>query len=143
MASVPSTSEARGAARPRVAEVTAAAAVAAALAWSYAPSLAALADRWWRDPNYSFGFLVVPIALAIAWGRRGRLDRARVAPRWWGFLPLLGLLGLRVFLYEWNEQYVESATIRKHNLARRASDHLPLVVDFRLEASCSATPITH
>jgi len=81
------------------------------LAWSYAPSIASLVSRWRRDPNYSFGFLVIPIALAIAWGRRDQLDREQMKPRWWGFLPLLALLAVRVLLYEWNEQYLETATI--------------------------------
>jgi exosortase len=84
--------------RPRAADVACVALVTIALAWSYAPSVAGLISRWSRDPNYSFGFLVVPIALAIAWGRRGRL-------------PLAALLAVRVLLYEWNEQYIETATI--------------------------------
>jgi exosortase len=97
--------------RPGVADMISVALVAIALAWSYAPSIASLASRWSRDPNYSFGFLVVPIALAIAWGRRDRLDRAQMRPRWWGFLPLVALVGVRAWLYEWNEQYLETATI--------------------------------
>src|SRR6185437_8637769 len=32
-------------------------------------------------------------------------------PRWWGFLPLAAAVALRFPLYEWNEQYVETATI--------------------------------
>lgn len=95
----------------RASDVASVAVAAVVLAWSYAPSFASLISRWWRDPNYSFGFLVVPIALAIFWNRRDRLDPARMQPRWWGLLPLLALAGLRVFLYEWNEQYVENATI--------------------------------
>jgi exosortase len=34
-----------------------------------------------------------------------------LAARWWGFLPLLGLLGLRAFLYERNEQFIEAFLI--------------------------------
>jgi len=73
--------------------------------------MASLVSRWSRDPNYSFGFLVIPISMAIAWGRRDRLDLAQMKPRWWGFLPLVALLGARSLFYEWNEQYLESATI--------------------------------
>jgi exosortase len=97
--------------RPRAADLAALGLVAAALAWSYAPSFATLVSRWERDPNYSFGFLVIPIALVIAWQRRDRLDPAAMHPHWWGFLPLVAILGLRVLLYEWNEQYIETATI--------------------------------
>jgi exosortase len=95
----------------RASDVLAGAAALAALGWSYAPSFAALVDQWNRDPNYSYGFFVVPIALVILWTRRGMLDRAKVAPRWYGFLLLLALVALRYLLYEWNEQYVETATI--------------------------------
>ena len=103
-------------ARPRsasigIADVSAVVLVTAALAWSFAPNFASLAQRWERDPNYSFGFLVIPIALAIFWHRRGMLDRALMRPRWWGFLPLALGLGARVLFYDWNEQYLETALI--------------------------------
>jgi exosortase len=97
--------------RPRASDAAVVGLVTAALGASYASSFAGLVDRWSRDPNYSFGFLVIPIAAAIFWGRRHLLDRARMRPCWWAFLPLAGILGLRVLLYEWNEQYVETATI--------------------------------
>lgn len=111
MATVPSKTWGSQTWRPRPSDVAALALVTIALGWSYAPSFASLASRWSRDPNYSFGFLVIPIALAIAWQRRDQLDPARMRPRWWGFLPLAGVLSLRVLLYEWNEQYIETATI--------------------------------
>ena len=82
-----------------------------ALGWSYASSFVWLVQQWNRDPNHSYGYFVIPIALAILWGRRSLLDDARLAPRWWGVLPLLALLVLRFLLYERNEQYLETATI--------------------------------
>jgi exosortase len=97
--------------KPRAADILAMIVVVVALGYSYRQSFASLIDRWERDPNYSFGFLVVPIALAIAWSRRDRFDRAKMRPRWWGFLPLLCLLAVRIPLFTWNEQYVESAEI--------------------------------
>lgn len=97
--------------RPGVADLISIAVVAVVLVWSYASTLAVLASRWSRDPNYSFGYLVVPIALAMLWSRREGLDRSRMSPRWWGFLPLLALLGARGLFYEWNEQYLEHATL--------------------------------
>jgi len=96
--------------RPGVADLISIAVVVVVLVWSYASTLAVLASRWSRDPNYSFGYLVVPIALAMLWSRRERLNRSQMAPRWWGFLPLLALLGARALFYEWNEQYLEHAT---------------------------------
>jgi exosortase len=96
---------------PRVSDVLAAATVCAALVLAYASSFKALVSQWNRDPNYSYGFFVIPIALVIFWSRRARLDRAKMHPRWWGFLPLLAVVAVRVPLFEWNEQYLEMATI--------------------------------
>jgi len=85
--------------------------VVAALGYSYASSFRSLVEQWNKDPNYSYGFFVPPIALAIAWSRRGLIDGSRIRANWWGFLPLAGLLALRIPLYAWNEQYVETATL--------------------------------
>jgi len=95
----------------RASEAAAAVAVVAALVAAYGTSFRQLVDQWSRDPNYSYGFLVVPTAAVILWSRWGLLDRSRLRPRWWGFLPLLAVVALRYPLYEWNEQYVETATI--------------------------------
>lgn len=97
--------------RPSAAEAAAVVVTAAALVAAYPSSFRGLLWQWNRDPNYSYGYFVVPIAAAIFWSRRGLLDRARIRPRWWGFLPLAAAVALRFPLYEWNEQYVETATI--------------------------------
>ncbi len=81
------------------------------LVWAYWTSLQALSELWSSDPNYSHGWFVVPIALVISWSRRDLINPAKVQPRWWGFLPLLAVLALRYMLFEWNEQYLETATI--------------------------------
>lgn len=95
----------------RGADLLATSLVVATLGWSFGPGFAFLADKWDQDPNYSYGYFVIPIALAILWSRRGLLDRSRLNPKWWGFLPLLALLVLRYPLFEWNEQYIERAMI--------------------------------
>lgn len=87
-----------------------AAALAAAILWSYYPNLVYLA-RWWEDPNYSHGWLIVPIALFILWQRREALPSVVARHRWWNFLPLALLLALRVWLYDHNEQWMEAATV--------------------------------
>jgi exosortase len=85
--------------------------VAAALCWSYASSFAWLVERWGQDPNHSYGYFVIPIALVIFWDRRRLLDCARLSPpRWWA-IPLLAVVAARSLLYERNEQYLEAATI--------------------------------
>jgi exosortase len=86
------------------------AAVAAAIAWSYYPNLAYLV-RWWWDPNYSHGWLIIPIALVILWQRRDDLPAVVIRHHWWNFVPLIALLALRYKLYDWNEQWVEAATV--------------------------------
>ena len=39
------------------------------LGWAYWPNLEELFAVWTEEPNYSHGFLVLPIALAIFWQR--------------------------------------------------------------------------
>lgn len=96
---------------PRTPEIIAAVLVLGVLIVAYAPSFLNLVGHWTRDPNYSHGFFVAPIAALIFWSRRGMLDRSKLRPRWWGFFPLAAVVALRLPLYEWNEQYVETATI--------------------------------
>lgn len=81
--------------------------------WAYWPNLQALWIIWARQPNYSHGFLVIPVALWIFWEwMRG------VGPRWsttrgpwWSWLSLVAILGVRALAYEWSNQWVENATI--------------------------------
>lgn len=84
---------------------------AAALAVSFAPNLAFLADKWERDPNYSYGYLVIPITLVVLWTRRGSLRLERVSPPLLGWLPLLAVLLARGALFEMNELYFETLLI--------------------------------
>lgn len=95
----------------RPAALIAAGVVLAALAAAYAPNLADLEQRWARETNYSHGFLVAPIALAILWQRRNDLDLARLRPSWIGWLALAGALLTRAWFYERNELWLESLTI--------------------------------
>jgi exosortase len=85
--------------------------VTAALAAAYAPNLAELARQWADEPNYSHGFLVAPIALAILWQRRGELDRARLRPNLLGWVALVAILAARGYLFELNQRWVEGATL--------------------------------
>jgi exosortase len=67
--------------------VIAGAAIAAALA-VYAPILYYMGRHWSASEDYSHGFLIAPLALYFAWERRPQLRRTRLAPDWWGVLPL-------------------------------------------------------
>lgn len=90
--------------------LVAGAALAVALVASYMPSFRQLAEVW-ENPNYSHGWLVVPIALMILWVRREELAQTPVRPAWAGWLVLLGLLGVRALLFDRNEMWTEQATI--------------------------------
>ena len=85
-------------------------AVIAALGFAYAPNLVNLYRTWVREPDYSHGFLVVPIALVIL-GRLWPTGQDR-SPHVW--LPGLGLvflgLGLRVWFHSHGQSWSETAT---------------------------------
>lgn len=70
---------------------------ALALLWCYAPTLAAMAERWRTDPQYSHGFLVPVFAAIVLWSRRGLLRDAHPTPNAWGLAVLLAGVGLRQF----------------------------------------------
>jgi exosortase len=68
----------------------------AALVWAYWTTLGDLARMWSTDPQYSHGFLVPVIGLAVLWKRRTELGGAVIQPSWYG-IPLL-VLALVMFL---------------------------------------------
>ncbi len=61
--------------------------------WAYGPTLGHIFETWQSNPDYSHGFLVVPVALAFAWARRDDRPRAGDMPRWEG-LVVLAFAGL-------------------------------------------------
>jgi exosortase len=83
------------------------------LALAYWPNLEDLYATWTREPNYSHGFLVIPISLVIFW-QRSADEKTRRAARpgpWWSWVALVATLAARVFAYERNSQWLESVTI--------------------------------
>lgn len=79
--------------------------LAVALGVVYAPVFAELVRDWGRDPNYSHGYLIPPIAAYLIWKNRGELLRTPRAP--WGpgvagivlagAMLVLGTAGAEVF----------------------------------------------
>ena len=57
---------------------------AALLGWAYAPNFRGLARLWSEDPDYSHGYLVLPVALAILWRMGAGPIVPRSSPSWWG-----------------------------------------------------------
>ncbi len=80
--------------RARVAAAVSAALVLAGFAILYTPIIAKLVHDWASDDNYSHGFLIVPIALYLAWERRGRFASAEQRPSNLGLIVLLGSLAM-------------------------------------------------
>lgn len=83
------------------------------LAWAYWPNLQDLYTVWSEEPNYSHGFLVIPIAVAIFWQRLAdsRIDWQASRVAWWSWMPLVAVLTARIFAYERNSQWLETATL--------------------------------
>ena len=80
-----------------------------ALVWSYAATIGSLMSEWRRDPNYSVGMLVLPMAVYLAWQHRDRLRGLAVRPSWWGLGLLMGAQLVRaagvLLLFESAERY--------------------------------------
>jgi exosortase len=58
--------------------------------WSYWPTLVALVETWSREPDYSHGFLVIPVAIYCVWLRRATF------PGWDANSPLIAVALLLV-----------------------------------------------
>jgi exosortase len=59
----------------------------------YFPILRAMVNHWRSIPDYSHGFLIVPLALYFAYERKNKLKAARIEGSWWGLVPLcIGLM---------------------------------------------------
>lgn len=88
---------------------------ALALGLAYAPNFRELFSTWQLNPNYSHGFLVVPIALFILWQRLSGAQPASssgaIPAPWWGWIFLIAFLAIRAAAYERNFQWLETATI--------------------------------
>jgi exosortase len=62
----------------------------------YARVIVGLLAQWWRDPNYSYGFIVPILSLWILWNRREQIKQHPLVPNSWGLLLVLGAMGLLV-----------------------------------------------
>lgn len=80
---------------------------AAAVTWVYHPTWQQLVGIWWRDPQYSHGFLVPAFAVALLWLRRAKVNWNALETSWWGVAVLLFGILCRLagvyFYFEWLE----------------------------------------
>ena len=82
------------------------AALAISISFLYKDILFALVLDWWRDPDFSHGFVVPLISAYLVWQRRQTVERLPLKPSWWGLVVivaaicilLLGILGAELFL---------------------------------------------
>ena len=90
-------------------------AVSIGLLWSYWPNLADLYATWVREPDYSHGFLVLPIALVILWKLWPGPDDAQPAPglvgRLAGWVLVIAALAGRWRFHESGSSWSETATL--------------------------------
>jgi exosortase len=63
--------------------------------WSYWPTLKNLVESWDRIPDYSHGYLVIPLAVIFLWARRDRFPCAEPGLSWGGLVLILFSIALR------------------------------------------------
>ncbi|MGN6544718.1 MAG: exosortase/archaeosortase family protein, partial [Aureliella sp.] len=64
--------------------------------WAYWPTFVWMEDQWRNEPDYSHGYLILPLALLILYHRRDLFPGMSANVGWAGFGLLLGAIGLRV-----------------------------------------------
>jgi len=64
--------------------------LAALFGWAYWPTLQEIVSHWNSSPDYSHGYLVIPLAAWFLWARRVTCPVSSIAPSWGGLI-LLGL----------------------------------------------------
>ena len=79
---------------PMVSRALAAAALLASFAYLFRDVATLLVRDWATDDNFSHGFLIVPLALYLAWERRGPLMEAAVRPAGSGLVIVAGSLAM-------------------------------------------------
>jgi exosortase len=70
--------------------------VGAVILGVYTPVLVELGRDWWRDPNYSHGFLIPPIMFFLVWRQRRRLAGLALRPAWLGLVGIVGAAALLI-----------------------------------------------
>ena len=69
---------------------------AAVLTWIYLPVVRGMAGQWYRNPNYSHGFLIPLVSGYALWTRRLELRGAASRPSVLGLVPLLAGLSMYI-----------------------------------------------
>ena len=64
--------------------------------WAYWPTLVSVVRTWVKEPDYSHGFLVLPVAVFFLWARRNTHPRPAVTPGWGGLLLIAASVAVRI-----------------------------------------------
>jgi exosortase len=82
-------------------QVAAVACLAGLFVWTYWSTLVELVATWDREPDYSHGYLVVPVALFFLWARREQFPGFAERLAW----PGLGLVALSIATHALGARY--------------------------------------
>lgn len=63
--------------------------------WAYWPTIVEMVSQWRDQPDYSHGFLVIPLAVFFLWSRRAKLQSIPLRPSWLGAGLLLVAAAIR------------------------------------------------
>jgi exosortase len=63
--------------------------------WAYWPTLRLMVDAWAREPDYSHGYLVVPLALYFLWARRDSFPGFQLQFAWPGMALIVASIFIR------------------------------------------------
>lgn len=85
--------------------------VATLLMVTYAQEISDLVATWAGNDDYSHGFLVVPVTLAILYIRWPGLAQAMSRPSWWGWMVVVVALALRTYWHESGRPLLEELTL--------------------------------
>jgi N-acetylglucosaminyldiphosphoundecaprenol N-acetyl-beta-D-mannosaminyltransferase len=84
--------------------------VLVALAGAYAPNFAYFHTAW-EQPDYTHGYLVLPIALGILWKRWPQAGTVPLTPWWPGWILVALTLVARLNFHESGQNWLEAATL--------------------------------
>jgi exosortase len=64
--------------------------------WSYWPTITEVISAWNKNPDYSHGYFVVPLAVYFLWARRGTCPDISGTFAWMGLVVIAMSIGLRL-----------------------------------------------
>lgn len=85
--------------------------VVGAVIATYAQELGDLVATWSENPDYSHGYLVVPVAVAILYRRWPGAEQARSRTSWWGWILVAAALAARFYWHETGRPWLEQVTL--------------------------------